>query len=270
MPMPRLRELQLGFAEALAGEDAAERFAPWIRSEGLSGAERLRIYRHNGFATLVGALEAVFPVVRRLVGEACFAALTRSYVRAQPSASGDIHDYGGQLGAILAELPATAGYPYLGGVAALEWAYHQVFHTEPAPALDLETLRGLSPDRYPGLRFSLQPAARLVSSAFPVLRIWQVNQPDWAGDQRVDLGEGGGRVLVARRADGIELEPLSAGEGVWLAALAEGRSLAAALAEALAEEPGFDLGPALARRIAQGVLVAPPDIHPMVDQETSR
>jgi len=254
--MPGLREIQVGFAEALAGERAAEHFAPWIRANGLDGARRLRIYRNNSVATLSAALEAVFPVVRRLVGEAFFASVARAYVRACPSLSGDIHRYGDGLGAFLGTLPGTADHPYLVDVATLEWAYHEVFHTEPRTALDLTNLQGLSEDSYPELRFALQPAARLLASEYPVLRIWQVNQPSWPGEPCVDLSEGGGPVLVVRCGREIEMETLPWGEGAWLQALHRGSSLVAALERGLAVDPTFDLGPALARRIAQGVLLA--------------
>jgi len=267
--MSTLRELQLGFAEAVTSAPAAERFATRIRSHGLDGARRVQIYRNNLAATLSGALEAVFPVIRRLVGEGFFAAAARGYIRACPSVSGDIHRYGARFGAFLAALPGTEGLPYLSDVAALEWAYHEVFHTEPTPPLDADALRAVPPEQYAELRFALQPAARLLTSEYPVLHIWQVNQPDWQGEPRVDLGEGGCSLLVLRHGPGLELEALTTAEALWLEALGQDLPLVSALEQALAVDPDFDLATALARRLAQGVLVAahPPrdaasDIHP--------
>ncbi len=266
--MPTLRELQLGFAEALLSESATVSFAPRVWSKGLSRERRLRIYRNNLFANLSSALEAVFPVTQRLVGEVFFSAAARGYVRAQPSLSGDIHLYGDRFGEFLATLPGTWDHPYLKDVAELEWAYHKVFHTEPGPPLDPSSLHHLPADRYSELRFDLQPAARLLASKYPVLRIWQVNQPGWEGDDRVDLGEGGCRVLVLRCGAAIQLEALSPGEHAWLDALAQGQVLVAALETAFEVDSAFDLGPVLAHRVEQGVLVPAgprrdflPDVH---------
>jgi hypothetical protein len=253
--VPKLRELQLGFAAALLAESGAQQFAPCVWDNGLSATARLRIYRNNRYASLSGALAAVFPVIGRLVGEACFARLAHEYVRAQPSLSGDIHHYGHRFGEFLAGIAQLRDYPYLPDVAELEWAYHAVFHTEPRAASTPAVLHQVPGEWYPELRFALQPAARLLASEFPVLRIWQVNQPDWRGEDGVDLGEGGSRVLVMRRGTDIQFEPLDAAEFAWLAALQRGDALRVALEEALALDPAFDLGAALARRFAGGVIV---------------
>ncbi len=221
----------------------------------MSGARRIRIYRNNFTTGLSEALAAVFAVTLRLVGEDFFRQTTRHYVRAVRSTSGDVHRYGDAFPEFLARLPALADYPYLGDVARLEWAYHSVFHTALAAPLDLAALGGVAPADYPALRFRLQPAARLIASPYPVLRIWQVNLDGWPGERSVRLDEGPARLLVMRRPDAVTLEPLSAGDFRVLEHLSRGATLADAHTAGVAADAGFDLGAALRRCVRGGVLV---------------
>ena len=83
-------------------------------------------------------------------------------------------------------------------------------------------------------------------------RIWEVNQPGYAGDFQVDF-ERGQTVLVHRRPQGIAVEALSPGEYALLGALIAGETLATAV-DAASQEEAFDLAPALQRCIAHGLL----------------
>ena len=137
--MPRLRELQLGFAAALLEGDAGG-FDRHIRAAGLSGARRLQVYRHNTLLGLTGALEAVYPVVRRLVGEEFFRYAAAQYIARHPSRSGDLHEFGEHFPLFLQSFAPVAELVYLPDVARLEWTYHQVFHAANHPPLDRAAL----------------------------------------------------------------------------------------------------------------------------------
>jgi hypothetical protein len=221
--MLTLREPQERFAQAVLGCDDnvlgqhvhANGFAG-----GITGARRLQVYRNNTLASLTEALTALYPVVRRLVGEEFFGHAAREYIPAHPSVSGNLHDFGGELAAFLARFPGAAELVYLPDVARVEWAYHQAFHDAEHSSLDLTALAGVSPEQYRDLRFRLHPASRLLSSSYPVLRIWAVNQEGFEGDQTVDLSEGGVKLLVIRRRIEVMIEPLSEGECALLQALA--------------------------------------------------
>jgi hypothetical protein len=253
--MMSLREIQSGFAAAIRDPAATACFAPRVRAGDLTAPRRLQLYRNNHYANLTEALAAVYPVLVRLVGEDWFRQTARGYVASHPSRHGDIHDYGGGVGDFLDRLPEAADHPYLGDVARLEWAYHRVFHTERREPLSLEALRAVSPEDYPNLRFELQPAARLLASQYPVLRIWQANQEDWTGEQGVRLAAGGDHLLITREATEVLLVPLGAGEHGLLEGLAAGLTLADALAGAQDLEPGLAPGPLLHRHLALATLV---------------
>src|SRR6516225_2835516 len=117
--MSSLAELQQRFADALyAPEGTMPRF-------GVAGAapapERMDIYRRAIFANYRKAMAATYPTVQRLVGDAIFASTVEAYVRAHPSASGDLNDYGDTFAGFLAQHPQIAAVHYLPDLARLEW-----------------------------------------------------------------------------------------------------------------------------------------------------
>jgi len=256
--MPALPELQRRVMDALLRRgDPAAAAALVAAVPGLDAARRLQLYRNNLFESLHGALAAVYPVLRQLVGEECFRGLARRYVAAFPSLSGDIHDYGDALPGFVGGFGTAASLPYLADLTALEWSVHAVYHEAPLPALQLAALAALPPRGQAALRLRLQPSARLLASDFPVLAVWQAHQDGAAGVEAVDLRAGGVRLMVAQRDLEVEFRLLGLGEHRWLQALDEGQPLGDACALAMRADAGFDLAAALARQLALGSFVAP-------------
>ncbi|MFO1423313.1 MAG: DNA-binding domain-containing protein [Candidatus Competibacteraceae bacterium] len=251
-----LRELQLGFAAAVL--DGAEGdFDRHVRAAGLSGARRLQVYRNNALLSLTGALEAVYPVARRVVGDGFFQYAAAQYIARHPSRSGDLHAFGEHFPAFLESFAPAADLVYLPDVARLEWAYHRAFHAADHRPLDVAALARVPAERQGDLRFELHPATRLLESAFPILRIWRVNQDDHDGDSTVDLSEGGVKLLIVRRQNlEIEFEPLEDGEFALLRALAGDCDFVTACERAMTEQPTLDLPACVQRHVSQGVLVA--------------
>ena len=250
-----LRELQLGFAAAVL--DGAEGdFDRHVRGTGLGEARRLQIYRNNAALSLTGALEAIYPVVRRVVGEGFFRYAAAQYIARHPSRSGDLHEFGEHFSMFLQAFAPVADLAYLPDVARLEWAYHRVFHAAGHSPLDLATLAQVPAERQGELQFQLHPAARLLESAFPILRIWQVNQDAYTGDSAVDLSEGGVKLLIIRR-ENLEIEfcALEDGEFELLRALAGNGDFASACERAMAVQPALDLPACFRRHVLRGVLV---------------
>lgn len=253
--MPGLRDLQQGFAAAVL-EDADTGFGAQLHDGRFPGQRRLQVYRNNVFASLTGALSAVYPVVTRLVGTGFFGYAADSYLRQHPARSGDLHDVGLAYADFLQCFPAAATLPYLTDVARLEWAWHQAFHSADHVPLDPLTLAAVAAEHHPDLRFSLHPTARLVASDYPILRIWQVNQTDDAGDGQVDLAAGSEQVLVLRPHMTVEILSLSRGEYTLLQCLATGASLGTACDAAFNQEPALDLTGVLQKHVRYATLVA--------------
>lgn len=210
------------YAALLHGSTAA---TAHIIPGNLSAQRRVEIYRHNVRSNLRGALQAVYPVVLDLVGEAFFNEAADQYARAHPSSCGDLNQFGEQFAHFLARYPHAAGLVYLADVARLEWAWHRAFHAADAAALDPARLASVAPEDYGALRFKLAPAARVLHAGYPVLRIWEVNQPDYAGDMSVDLLSGVEHLLVARDSYTPSITSITLGEYVLLDGLQHGMTL---------------------------------------------
>lgn len=254
-----LRKIQTEFTTGVFGSFSPE-LAAGIVSGGLAAEQRLAIYRNNVFSNLRGALHDSYPVILRLLGESFFNYTADEYVRSHPSASGDLHAFGDNFGAFLAAFEPCAELPYLPDVAQLEWAWDQAFHAANHAPLALEhalqRMATVPPEHYTELRFILHPSCTLLASDYPILRIWQVNQADYVGDQQVDLSEGGIRLALIRGNDfAVSIFPLTAGEFAFLQAISDGNALTAALDAALASDTGFDLGAAIHHCINQAIIV---------------
>jgi len=254
--MPSLREIQRGMSAAIVFGDRAALASLGVVAGTISAAARMDVYRHNVLGNYRKALAATFPVVRRLVGAAFFNAAVDAFGRAHPSTRGDVNRYGGDLPRFLASYGPACALPYLPDVASLEWAIDQAEIAADAPGFDLAALAAVPSDAYADLRLVLHPSAQLLESRYPVLRIWQVNQPAVADPPAVDLGEGGDLLLIARGARGVAVERVSPGEAALLRALAANASLGAAALRASDAEPSFDLPAALRCHVDNHVVVA--------------
>ncbi len=252
----RLSALETSFRDGvLAGDPAV--LAIFEPGE-LSEKKRLNIYRNNAFSNYRSALEAVYPVILRLVGTDYFSRAAQRYVQRYPSESGDIHHYGREFCELLGGLPGAAELAYLPDVARLEWSIHEAFHAADHERLDPSRLQRIHSEDYPRLRFALNPAARLLRSDYPIRRIWQVNLPDYHGEQRVDLSEGGEMVLVMRRNFVMEVEAIAAADAAALMSFQRDQNFGQALDAVLSIDPDFDIGLFLQRFVLNETIV---DFH---------
>ncbi len=254
--MPSLHELQRRFSAAAIFGDPAAAASLGVLAGALSPASRLAVYRNNVLGNYRKVLAATYPVVKRLVGSAFFDAASDHYVRGHPSTRGDVNHYGGAFGDFLASYSPARGLAYLPDVARLEWAIDQAAIAADVPPLDLSALAAVAPERLAELRMCVHPAVRLMASPFPILHIWQSNQPGYDGDDRIDLAEGGDSLLVARADSGVIVERIAAAEHAFLASLAANASLAQAAERASGVDPRFDLAAVLRTHVARTTIVA--------------
>ncbi|MFZ5790499.1 MAG: putative DNA-binding domain-containing protein [Pseudomonadota bacterium] len=252
----RLHELQRAMRTSIL-EGADEPIAAMVDGLGLTPAQRLRIYRNNSVIGLTEALEATFPVVCRLVGKRFFGGAAEVFIKTHPPSEPRLSAYGASFGGFLAAYPPAAALIYLPDVARLEWAVNAARHAPDAPCLSAADLAALSAERQTAFAPRLHPASRLIVSSWPIERIWRANQPDADPDSRIDLGEGGCRLLVYRCGFEAAIAALSPGEHALLSAFAEGLDLERAYERAVTVEPLFDLATTLAMQLTRGSLLAP-------------
>ena len=116
-----------------------------------------------------------------------------------------------------------------------------------------------STEQYTNLCFILGPACRLVCSAFPIFRIWQVNQENYTGDRSVNLNRGAESVLIVRPELEVELWHLEPVEAVFLESLDSGKELAASVEDGLKHTPDFCLQETLPRLLKAGAILVRED-----------
>jgi hypothetical protein len=185
--MTVLYELQREF---LAGIYDASETMPLLKKiqshTRVSPLAQFDIYRNSIAGRLQKALKAIYPVCYQLVGDEFFVHVASCYIAQTPSHSPDLNTYGETLADFIRQLKAAESLPYLGDVAALEWAWHRLYGAPDSIAFDFEKLA-----RYAAtgeeIVFLLPPRASLFLSPYPVHRIWEVNQADYTDDTTVTL-----------------------------------------------------------------------------------
>jgi hypothetical protein len=241
--MLSLRDLQLRFVAALYEHNDAVVSAQL--DDGVpSAAARLGVYRNNLREGFIKALSLEFPVVEKLVGTEFFRRTALDFQLQHPSQSGDLTHVGAPFADFLRAHFADGDYGWLPDVAALEWALQCVAiapDCEPVPVAKLDEI---PPNRYEDLVFDSAPATRLVESRYPIVRIWQSNQPG-AAPEKIQLDGGADHVLVRRRGEELEFVRLSAADFTFARMLARRAPLGLATDASLAIDPQFDLGRAL-------------------------
>lgn len=251
-----LRDVQKRFATSLMTGDINA--AAIIHGGKLSGARRIEVYRHNVFSNLRATLGDIFPVVKRIVGEAFFLHAADQFIRAIPSLSGDLNQFGSAWPAFLGDYPHAAELPYLADVARLEWAWHECFHAAEASPLELGRVAAVPLEAHEALMFQLHPAVRLLTSVFPILRIWQVNQESYTGEMQVDWTLDREFLLVRRnQALGVEVLIQSCAPGAhrFLSELQQQQDLVTAASAAIEADATFNMQGFLLEFVQCGVIV---------------
>ena len=95
------------FAVAL-GEPSAPPPATTHGRIGAPDARRFAVYRNNVAVGLIGALEARYPVSRRIAGDDLFRAMARAFVRAHRPRTPVMIAYGGEFPEFVADYLAAA------------------------------------------------------------------------------------------------------------------------------------------------------------------
>ena len=142
----------------------------------------------------------------------------------------------------LRDIGEGAAANYLADIAELESARTRAYHAADAVPLApqaFNAVAGRSIGR--SLRLMLHPSVALLKSGFPVVSIWQANL--YANDNTLDVWQPE-CALIARPYLEVEVRTIAAGTYAFIAALASGCMIGAAIEQALDQEPGLDLGEA--------------------------
>ena len=235
------------FAAALAEPSAAP--PPMTGGRlGVPDQRRFSVYRNNVAVGLIGALEARYPVSRRIAGDELFRAMARAFVQSHRPRSPVMIAYGEGFPEFMAGCDGVA--PGLADVARLENAWVEAYHAEDAAAATVGELAALSPDRLPGARIVFHPAARLLRFLTPAASAWAAAQN---GDRPATPIEAIGEDALITRPDcDVRVRTLPPLGYEFALSLREGATLVEA-AQAL-NDPAFDFGTHLVGLVESGAV----------------
>ena len=225
---------QSGFIEALL--DPERPVPAGVRSISSRSSKRFNVYRNNVVAGLVAALEASFPIIRKLVGAEFFSAMAGEFVRRHPPSSPLIMFYGEDFPDFLSSFAPVQHLPYLPDVAKLELEMRISYHSADAVPVAPEAASRIPPDRLPEAQLEFAPALRLLRSIHPIHGIWLANAEGGpTPSQRAE------DVAVVREQFDPRVILLEKGGYEFIESLAAGHSLGEAHASAIVANSGFGL-----------------------------
>ena len=197
-----LIELQNLFEKAILDKDEAskQKLYQQIKApSNLSNADGLAIYNGSIFGQLIKTLKSIYPVCHCLVGDNFFEGCANIYAHSNPSTSPDLGDYGDKFPEFLREFEPAKSLPYLPDVATLEWNWHKVFTAVDSKILDIQELGKVPQEDWPEVIFYLPQNSVLIESLYPIHRIWEISQPDYEGEDEVNLEEGEIKIFLWRQ-----------------------------------------------------------------------
>lgn len=214
---------------------------------------RFDVYRNNVAVSLAEALATRFPVIKRLVGDAFFAALARLYAGAHRPTSPVLHEWGESFAAFLAAFPPLGAYPYMADVARLEWARGLAYHAADGSPANATLFDGADPAH---LALRLHDSVQVLRLDTPAVTIWAANQP---GAAQIDLAGTGAEIALVWRNRAFDVPVLAIGPGdaALIEQLRSGAPLTTAAECALWAEPGHDPQPMLVCLMQAGVILTP-------------
>ena len=225
---------------------------PPLGRNGRLDARGFAVYRNNVAVGLIKALEARYPVTRRLVGDDFFRGVARVYIGAHKPKDAVLIRYGADFPDFLRGFAPAQDLPYLPDVAALENAWIEAYHAAEAAPLPLSALAEVAPERLAGLRVSFHPAARLVRMATPAASIWAAHQGE--GEPAPPSRWGPEDALVTRPEAQVCVRALPEGGYELFAALRGGATLGEAAEPLIAT--GGDPGAHLVGLVETGAVAA--------------
>jgi hypothetical protein len=270
-------------AFAMALSDPAVATPAMIQGRmGAPDARRFAIYRNNVAVGLIGALEARYPISRRIAGDELFRAVARAFVRTHRPRSPVMIAYGAEFPEFVAEYLAAAEAgpshdafgrnrhreersdaairrtvgrsttPTLPDIARLENGWVEAYHSEDASVATVRELAALAPDCLPDTRISFHPAARLMRFATPAATVWASAQSS-DGPAAAEL-PGAEDALITRPDCDVRVRVLPPHAYDFALSLHEGATLIEAVATV--NDAAFDFGTHLVGLVESGAVAS--------------
>jgi hypothetical protein len=149
----------------------------------VSAPRRLAIYYDAYRLRLLEALDSNYPVLHAWMGDDEFEKLGLAYLEAHPSTHFSIRYFGHRLCEYLASAETYRDKPYLGEMAALEWAMSEAFDAPDSPGVDLDAMATIPPEAWPEMRLALHASVHRLDLRWNVPAVWKAIKEDQAPEE---------------------------------------------------------------------------------------
>lgn len=186
------------------------------------------VHRQTTLRAAIDALQANFPAVACLVGEAWFRSAAAAYAAENPARDVRLAMYGASFAAFLDEAPAALELPYLADVARLDRLWLESYLAADRVPMGVDAVRGIAAEALGALQVMPHPATRTLLATTPVHSIWQASRIGEAVGE--DLLWEPQAVLITRPFDTVEVSQVSPAVLAFLDACRDGAPLASCIA----------------------------------------
>jgi hypothetical protein len=177
-------------------------------------------------------MKLTYPVIEKLVGEDFFRACCKKFIHNHWPKSANMDDYGAEFSDFLAHFEHAKHLTYLKDVAQLEWLFHLSSLARDSKVIDWSRLSAIPADNALQVKLLLSPSVKLISSNFPIDKIWQMNQPNVSETDPSNLTLDCDQqtfVVVFRQGLKTEIMTISTGEYALLLSFSKQQSLIRAI-----------------------------------------
>lgn len=221
---------------------------------GMPAGRRYAIYRNNVVVGLMEAMQAAYPSLLALMGEAVFARTVRTFIADNPPRSAMMQRYGEDFADFVDGFEPLRGSRFLADVARLESAWLVAYHAADAAVLTGDDLTGLDPEGVMQLVLDPHPALALVASDHPLADLFAFRYAPPADGIDLTMAQ---NVMVTRPALSVLVTAIDPSQFAFVKALGEGARLGEAAQAALSGDAAFDLAGALALCLQKGTFRRP-------------
>ncbi|HED18408.1 MAG TPA: DUF2063 domain-containing protein [Gammaproteobacteria bacterium] len=189
MSAPDLVKLQAAFKDYLFSGANEAAFTPLIAANnGIDVSHRLDVYRNAYYIRLQEALAHDFPVLLAYMGDVAFGREMAAYLKACPSNSPSLRQFGERLPDYLLEHNTLQ----VADLARLEWAVLKAFDAADASVLTPEMLQNIPPEHWQDLHFELHPSVSVLDVSAHTYEVWNAHRqqqslPDQQNNSMVPL-----------------------------------------------------------------------------------
>lgn len=251
--MITLSAFQNAFALALLSSNGVVAGAP-EHMAALAVQPGFSVYRNTVMKGCVDALQANYPAVARLTGDAWFRAAAAAYARNNLPDDPALLRYGASFADFLARFEPAKALPWLTHVARLDRLWTEAHIADNDALLEPAAIARLTPAKLAAAVLYPHAAARWAwFTDAPIFSIWSRNRAVDVTEDSIWEPEWNAEGALLTRAHGaVAWLSLSAGAHAFLEQCAHGGTLAQAADAAIASEAGADLQHIMATLLRAG------------------